>query len=319
MTRRTVPGGPADPVDPVDSADPGNAADPAIAGGSGRSGRNDCSGDSDTMVHEIGLADPNAPADAPPKDRQFATTLASGIDILLAYRPGDARLGNKDFVQRTGLSKSTVARLTHTLCVLGYLRHEAALGKYRLGAPVLAPGYPLLASMQIRQAARPLMKALADEVGGAVSLGIRDRTQMIYVETARSTDNLVVPPDIGAALPMLTTAIGKAWLCRVPADLRDPVLNRLRLQDGDAFRRAAPGLAQAREDLETVGFCSNRAEWRHDVFAFAVPLCKPVDSQWFVINTGVRARSGAFEALRRTVGPRLVAVAHNLESLLGLR
>ena len=54
-------------------------------------------------------------------------------------------------------------------------------------------------------------------------------------------------------------------------------------------------------------------------FAFAVPLCKPVDSQWFVINTGVRARSGAFEALRRTVGPRLVAVAHNLESLLGLR
>jgi DNA-binding IclR family transcriptional regulator len=74
---------------------------------------------------------------------------------------------------------------------------------------VLAPGYPLLASMPIRQIARPLMKALADEVGGAVSLGIRDRTQMIYVETARSTDNLVVPPDIGAALPMLTTAIGK--------------------------------------------------------------------------------------------------------------
>lgn len=307
MTRRTVPGGPADPVDPA------GPADAAIGAGSGWSGA------SGVTAGAIYAGNRNAPADAPPKDRQFATTLASGIDILLAYRPGDALLGNKDFVQRTGLSKSTVARLTHTLCVLGYLRHEAALGKYRLGAPVLAPGYPLLASMQIRQAARPLMKALADEVGGAVSLGIRDRTQMIYVETARSTDNLVVPPDIGAALPMLTTAIGKAWLCRVPAALRDPVLNRLRLQDGDAFRRAAPGLAQAREDLETVGFCSNRAEWRHDVFAFAVPLCKPVDSQWFVINTGVRARSGAFEALRRTVGPRLVAVAHNLESLLGLR
>ena len=172
---------------------------------------------------------PSAHSGDDPTDRQFARTLANGIDLLLAYRPGETLLGNRDFVQRTGLSKSTVARLTHTLSVLGYLRHEAEQGKYRLGAPVLAPGYPLLASMQIRQVARPLMKALADEVGGAVSLGIRDRTQMIYVETARSTDNLVVPPDIGAALPMLTTAIGRAWLCRVPADLRDPVLNRLRL------------------------------------------------------------------------------------------
>lgn len=253
------------------------------------------------------------------RDRQFASTLASGIDILLAYRPGEALLGNKDFVQRTGLSKSTVARLTHTLSVLGYLRHDVALGKYRLGAPVLAPGYPLLASMQIRQVARPLMKALADEVGGAVSLGIRDRTQMIYVETARSTDNLVVPPDIGAALPMLTTAIGKAWLCRAPADLRDDVLNRLRLQDPDGFRRAAPGLAQARQDLETAGFCSNRAEWRHDVFAFAVPLCRPVDSQWFVVNSGVPARPGSFQTVRKFVGPRVVALAQALEDLLGLR
>lgn len=253
------------------------------------------------------------------KDRQFATTLANGIDILLAFRPGESMLGNKDFVQRTGLSKSTVARLTHTLTALGYLRHDVPLGKYRLGAPVLAPGYPLLASMQIRQVARPLMKGLADEAVGAVSLGVRDRTQMIYVETARSTDNLVVPPDIGASLPMLTTAIGKAWLCRAPAALRDAVLNRLRLEDPDAFRRASPGLAQAREDLETVGFCSNRAEWRHDVFAFAVPLCRPVDSQWFVVNCGVRARPGTFANVRKFVGPRLVTLAHNLEVLMGLR
>ncbi|MFS8978600.1 IclR family transcriptional regulator [Cupriavidus necator] len=252
-------------------------------------------------------------------DRQFATTLAHGLDILLAYRPGEVLLGNRDFVQRTGLSKSTVARLTHTLTVLGYLRHEASLGKYRLGAPVLAPAYPLLASMQIRQVARPLMERLADEVDGAVSLGIRDRTQMIYVETARSTDDLVVTPDIGAALPMLTTAIGRAWLWRVPAALRDPVLNRLRLEDADGFRRAETQLAQARRDLETMGYCSNRAEWRHDVFAFAVPLCRPIDSQWFVVNCGVRARAGAFAGIQRTIGPRLVTMAHELEGLLGLQ
>lgn len=260
---------------------------------------------------------PDGPADD--RDRHFATTLARGIDILLAFRAGESLLGNKDFVQRTGLSKSTVARLTHTLTELGYLRHDVALGKYRLGAAVLAPAYPLLCAMPIRQMARPLMQALADDLGGAVSLGIRDRTQMIYVESARAARNLVVPPDIGGALPMLTTAMGKAWLCRAPADAREAVLNRLRLQDPEAVRRAEPALAEAALDLARQGYCTNRSEWRHDLYGFAVPLCKPVDSQWFVFNCGVRAGTESFHIVEKRIGPRLVTIAHNLEVQLGLR
>src|SRR4051794_7933221 len=96
------------------------------------------------------------------KDSQFATTLARGIDLLLCYRVGESVLGNRDFVQRTGLSKTTVSRLTHTLTRLGYLRHDARLEKYRLGPAVLSMGYPLLANMQIRQIARPLMRELSE-------------------------------------------------------------------------------------------------------------------------------------------------------------
>ncbi|WP_284459661.1 IclR family transcriptional regulator [Cupriavidus campinensis] len=253
------------------------------------------------------------------RDRQFATTLARGIDILLAYRPGESLLGNRDFVLRTGLSKSTVARLTHTLAALGYLRHDVALGKYRLGAAVLAPAYPLLCGMPIRQLARPLMQAMAGELGGAVSLGIRDRTQMIYVETALATPDLAFAPDVGAAMPMLASAIGKAWLCRAPAKASAAVLNRLRLEDPEAYHRAAPALAQARKDLARHGYCTSRGEWRPDVFGFAVPLCARVDSRWFVIHCGVLAQAGAFHAVEKVIGPRLVALANQLEMRLGLR
>ncbi|MDF3884061.1 IclR family transcriptional regulator [Cupriavidus basilensis] len=252
-------------------------------------------------------------------DRQFATTLAHGIDILLSYRAGESLLGNKDFAQRTGQSRSAVARLTHTLTVLGYLRRDATQAKYRLGAPVLSLGYPLLASMHIRQLARPLMKELADRIGGAVSLGMRDRTQMIYVETARSTDSLVVTPDIGAALPMLTTAIGKAWLCKAPAAERDSVLNRLRLQDPEAFIRFHPKLANLRRDFEAKGYCVNRGEWRGDVYAFAVPLFRPVDSQWLVFNCGVSAQAGSFAMREREVAPGLLTLVRSVEDLLGMR
>jgi DNA-binding IclR family transcriptional regulator len=252
------------------------------------------------------------------KDRQFASTLARGIDILLCYHVGESVLGNKDFVQRTGLSKTTVARLTHTLTKLGYLRHDTALSKYRLGAPVLSMGYPLLANMQIRQLARPLMKELSDQTGGAVSLGIRDRMHMVYVETSRSTDSMVMTPDIGAPLPMLTTAIGKAWLCKAPAAEREAVLNQIRVKDPIHFERYYAGIAPARQSFERKHFCGNRGEWRSDVYGFAVPLSQPVDSNLFVFNCGIPATHGSYAALEREVAPRLVTLVRNIEVLLGL-
>ncbi|MDB5821630.1 MAG: hypothetical protein JWR21_334 [Herminiimonas sp.] len=252
------------------------------------------------------------------RDSQFASTLSSGIDLLLCFHAGESVLGNRDFAQRTGLSTSTVSRLTHTLVVLGYLRHDAQRGKYRLGASVLAMGYPLLASMQIRQIARPLMKNLADHVSGAVSLGIRDRTRMVYVETARSTDSLVMTPDIGASIPLLSTAMGRAWLSRAPAAEREMVLNQLRVSDPVQYREFATPAQEARKAFEQSGYCVNRGEWRGDVFGFAVPLAKPLDGALFVFNCGTSAQTGRFAEIDRDIAPRLIALVRSVEVLVGL-
>ncbi|MDR3098911.1 MAG: IclR family transcriptional regulator [Paraburkholderia sp.] len=257
------------------------------------------------------------PADEP--DRQFATTLASGLDLLLAFRVGEAVLGNKDFAERTGLSRPTVARLTHTLTELGYLRHDAALGKYRLGAAVLSTSYSLLAGLHIRQIARPLMKALADRIGGAVSLGLRERTDMVYVETARSTEQIAFTPDIGATLPMLSTAMGRAWLCRASAQEREEALNRIKLADPAAWRRYVPQLAGIRSAFEQRGYCACRAEWRDDVYGFAVPLARALEGRVFVVNCGVPVEGMAFATLESAVAPQLVTLVQELETLLGMR
>src|SRR4029078_9885308 len=104
-------------------------------------------------------------------DRQFATTLARGLEVLRCFTPLEQMLGNKEISVRTGLPKPTVSRLTYTLTKLGYLRHNMRLGKYQLGSAVLSIGYPLLASLYIPQVARPLMKELADHCNGSVSSG----------------------------------------------------------------------------------------------------------------------------------------------------
>src|SRR3989337_111601 len=133
-------------------------------------------------------------------DRQFATPLARGLDVLRCFPPREPLLGNKEISVRAGLPKPTVSRLTYTLTKLGYLRHNMRLGKYQLGSAVLSIGYPLLPPMNVRPAARPRMKELADYCNGWVSMGVRERLNMVYVESSRSGNGITTLPDIGTSV-----------------------------------------------------------------------------------------------------------------------
>ena len=43
------------------------------------------------------------------QDRQFATTLARGLDILRCFTPEEPFLGNKELSERTGLPRPTTS------------------------------------------------------------------------------------------------------------------------------------------------------------------------------------------------------------------
>jgi len=125
-------------------------------------------------------------------ERKFVVALARGLELLRAFRPGEVLLGNRDFVERTGLPKATVNRLAYTLTTLGYLRFDEAAGKYALDTGVLSLGFALLAGADTLELARPHMRELAREIGAAVSLGCRDGFDMIYLETIRSETALTL-------------------------------------------------------------------------------------------------------------------------------
>src|SRR3569623_1734225 len=98
------------------------------------------------------------------EDRQFATTLARGLEVLRCFTPEEPFLGNKDLAERTGLPRPTISRFTYTLVRLGYLR-QLDSGKYQLGSATVSLGYPMLARVRIRQVVRPAMNEMADLYG----------------------------------------------------------------------------------------------------------------------------------------------------------
>lgn len=251
-------------------------------------------------------------------DRQFATTLARGLEVLRCFTPLETTLGNKEISVRTGLPKPTVSRLTYTLTKLGYLRHNMRLGKYQLGSAVLSIGYPLLASMSVRQVARPLMKELADYCHGSVSMGIRDRLNMVYVESSRNGNALTMLPDIGTAVPIAQAAIGRAFLAACTPSERDAVLNQIKVKEPDLHRKFRPAIDKGLEDIRGKGFCVSVGELRREVSAVAVPMRRTVDGEIVAFNCGVPSFALKKGQLEEDIGPRLVAMVRTIEAALGI-
>ena len=252
-------------------------------------------------------------------DRHFVTALARGLDVLSAFRSRDLMLGNQELSRRCGLPKSTISRLTYTLTKHGYLEHARDGGDtgYRLGSAVLALGSTMLARMDMRQIARPLMQELADRSHAMVSLGMRDRLSMIYVENCRSESALTLSLDVGSRIPLATTAMGRAYLAQCGEAERDSLLKRIRERDEAAWPRVREGIDRALAEYRELGCSTSFGEWQSDVNAIAIAFRPPGGRSIMGINCGGPSFSLSREFLLEQVRPPLLVLASRLQNMQG--
>ena len=248
-------------------------------------------------------------------NRKFVVALARGLELLRAFRPGETLLGNRDFVDRTGLPKATVNRLAYTLTTLGYLRFDEPAGKYALDTGVLSLGFALLAGADALELARPHMRVLAREIGAAVSLGCRDGLDMIYLETIRSETALTLGLAPGSRLSMLTSSMGRAYLAVQEPDQRAALLEELgaaAVKNGEDGARLVKAAQEAIDDYARDGCCYSFRDWHADVNAIAAPLRDVRNGRWLVLSSSGPASSMDETYFRNIVGPKLRALAARL-------
>ena len=258
------------------------------------------------------LPQSTAPSATDIDERKFVVALARGLELLRAFRPGETLLGNRDFVERTGLPKATVNRLAYTLTVLGYLRFDEALGKYALDAGVLSLGFTMLSGTDILAIARPHLQAFAREVGAAVSLGCRDGLDMVYLETLRSETALTLGLASGSRLSMLTSSMGRAWLAVQPQDVRMALMADLARAAGAEGPAQVEAAESEIERFAKEGCCYSFRDWHDDVNAVAVPFREPRERRWLVLSCSGPASSMGPDVFRERVAPLLKTLARRL-------
>ncbi|CAA2110537.1 IclR family transcriptional regulator [Variovorax paradoxus] len=233
-------------------------------------------------------------------------SLERGIEILRAFRPGSALLGNGEIAERTGLSPATVSRLTQTLVVAGMLAHDRNARAYRLAAPVLSLAHAMRTGSLVLQAAAPLMRALAEKLRINVGLAVADRTEMVYLESIRynrraSLRNVVS----GQRVPIELTSLGRAWLAVAPADVREALYADFAARRAD-WPRLHSDIQKAIANVQQRGWCAT--SWQPEVVALATPLKLGVE--WgYVLNVSVSSTESPGDVAAELHAPLLALSA----------
>jgi DNA-binding IclR family transcriptional regulator len=261
------------------------------------------------------LAEPGSSRPSPeagPARRGLA--IRRGIDVLSAFRRGDAGLGNAELAERTGLTRPTVSRITYTLAIHGYLSFDAGSYEYRLGPRVAAIGLAALAAMDVRATAAPLMRRLAEHSGFNIGLGARDRLRMVCTDACEGSMLVGLRLFAGTRIPILTTAMGRAWLGALDDVGRETLAQAFRAHGEDGERVMAVGAAAAAQ-LRDQGFCVSAGDWHQDIHGVAAPI-RHTGGRLFAVTLGGPAYSLPHDELLGRHGPQVAALAQRVEALL---
>jgi DNA-binding IclR family transcriptional regulator len=232
--------------------------------------------------------------------------------LLTALEEGE--LGTNELARRTGLHPSSVSRLLATLVDAGLAEHVAETGRYRLGLRLVELGNAVLARLDLREIARPHLRALADETGETVTLSAPGDPDAITVDFVQSASSVQGVARVGRPSVAHATATGKVALAFGDVELPP---GRLAAFTGRTIvDRADLGREIGR--VRSNGWAQAAGEREEDLNAVAAPVHGSRGELAAIV--GVQGPASRFDeqAMRRALDP-LLARAAAVSDALGWR
>ncbi|WP_416400693.1 IclR family transcriptional regulator [Alicycliphilus denitrificans] len=250
-------------------------------------------------------------------DPNFVHSLAKGLDILSIFAEGDM-LGNQQLVERTGLPKATVSRITSTLTALGYLRVDARTRKLMMGSRLVGMGASVQRRIGLQRIARPMLEKLSADTGLSLIIGTRDRLGLIVLDAIRPpTDNrLVTNVDAGTVLPIAGTAIGLAYIVAAPVKEQAAIFDKLAQRFPADWPLLRQRIEHAHAEFNRTGFVTTQRSWERDVNGVAIPFAPNARNALYAVSFAGPVARMPTARMRKELGPMLLQFVKDLQDAM---
>ncbi|MGA8210884.1 MAG: IclR family transcriptional regulator [Nocardioidaceae bacterium] len=244
-----------------------------------------------------------------PRTAGAVQSVDRALSLLEALATSEGPVGVGELAGQTGLPQGTAHRLLRALQLRGYVRRDASR-KYSLGtaAARLSDGAHRALALQ----ARPFLTELVEACGETANLAVLEGDEAVYVAQVPSPYTLRMFAEVGAHVPVHSTAVGKVLLSDLPRGRAAALLARVGLP-----RRTPATVTDAQTLLVEVelvrarGWAGDEEEQELGVRCVAVP-----------VRAGGRvlaamSLSGPAERFRGSRDARLVATMQRVSHAFG--
>jgi DNA-binding IclR family transcriptional regulator len=245
-------------------------------------------------------------------DRQFVTALGRGLSLLAAFEQQQL-LSHQQLCQLTGLPKATVTRLIYTLTTLGFLR-STAQGQYQLGSSAVRLSATAWSRHDVVAFAEPLLRQFAMQNEVSVNLATEIEGEMRYLACCRSPARLSVNLQVGSAVAVARTAIGRAFYAVSSPTRQTVILSNLQQRLPAAeYQQATTALTEAAAYYNKQGYTLSDGEFSPDILAIAVGVFDITTGHYaYSLNASVPRANWQAQDYAAMIVPKLQALAETI-------
>jgi IclR family acetate operon transcriptional repressor len=245
-------------------------------------------------------------------------SVGRALALLDALAQSPDGLGVNELARRIGVNASTASRLLATLERGRMVERASAGGPYRLGLRLVALADGVLARLDVRELARPRLRALVAETGETATLSVPGGAEAVTVDFVPAESSVVSVARLGRPSVGHATAAGKVVLA-FGGDAPPPG-ELAALGDLAAFTDRtivdAGALGDEIAGVRARGWAEAEREREPDLNALAAPVFGRTGELHAVL--GLQGPAARLTAERRqTVLPALLDAARDLSRALG--
>ena len=164
---------------------------------------------------------PDQTNESMPKSPRGTSPVATAMAVLRCFSPERPVLGVVEIAEEIGLHKSSVSRMMSTLEAEDLVEQDPLSKKFRLGLGLLSVAGSLLANLDVRRAALPVLTELTQITGETSSLVIWDDFAAVIVEQVPSANPIKHATELGTRYGRVEDASVRVRLTALPESDRE--------------------------------------------------------------------------------------------------
>ncbi|MET3175053.1 UNVERIFIED_ORG: IclR family acetate operon transcriptional repressor [Arthrobacter sp. UYCu721] len=151
-------------------------------------------------------------------DTKGTSVIVNAIAVLRTFTADEPLLGVTEIANRVGLHKSTVSRILSTFEQEHLVERDPETRRFRLGLGLIAVAGPLLAELEERRVAYPVLRELAEQTGETSALMMWEGNESICVEQIASRHQIKHTAPLGARYSDALSSSVQVFLATQPEE-----------------------------------------------------------------------------------------------------